>query len=433
MIFSFPELIKKAKQPASAFLGGSAVLAVAGAASAAGDSAALAAAEAAAAEPAVVGKNFPLFFKEGLGEIFIFVIEYNKRLKTINNKINSPYPSFIKEEKREKFMKIAINGFGRIGRPTLRRILEKHPKIEIAAINDLANAATLAHLLKYDSLYGHYGKDVKVNGNNLVVGNQSIKILAEKDPAILPWKDLGIDVVLECTGLFTKHADAKKHIDAGAKKVILSAPSDSPEIPTYLLGVNADKYQGENIISMGSCTTNCLAPVVKIINDALGIKKGFMTTVHSYTNDQRILDLPHKDLRRARAAAQNIIPTTTGAAKTVAKCIPEIEGKLDGLAMRVPTATVSLTDFVCETSKPSDVKEVNKLFIDAAADKLKGILAVTDEPLVSMDFKGDSHSSIVDLPLTMVKDNLVKIISWYDNEWGYACRLAEMSEYIAKK
>jgi len=329
--------------------------------------------------------------------------------------------------------KVAINGFGRIGRPTLRRILDKHSNIEVVAINDLTDASTLAHLLKYDSLYGRYDKEISTENGSLYIDGKSIKILAEKDPAKLPWKDLGIDVVLECTGLFTKIDDAQKHIKAGSKKVILSAPTDSPEIPTYLLGVNADQYQNEAIISMGSCTTNCLAPVVKILNDALGIEYGFMTTVHSYTNDQRILDLPHKDLRRARAAAQNIIPTTTGAAKTVAKCIPELEGKLDGIALRVPTPVVSITDFVCAVLKPTNVKEANKLFTDAANGKLKNILAATNEQLVSMDFKGNSNSSIVDLPLTMVKENLVKVVAWYDNEFGYACRLAEMGEYIVKK
>lgn len=329
-------------------------------------------------------------------------------------------------------IKLAINGFGRIGRPTLRRLLEKHPKCEVVAINDLTDAPTLAHLLKYDSNYGRYDKNVAAEDGALIVNGKSIKILAEKDPAKLPWQDLGVDVVLECTGLFTKIDDAKKHLAAGAKKVILSAPSDSPEIPTYLLGVNADQYKGESVISMGSCTTNCLAPIVKILNDAFGIENGFMTTVHSYTNDQRILDLPHKDLRRARAAAQNIIPTTTGAAKTVAKCIPELEGKLDGFAIRVPTPVVSITDFVCTVLKPTSVEEVNKLFLDVAAKTLKGILTVTDEQLVSMDFKGNPNSSIVDLPLTMVKENLVKVVAWYDNEFGYACRLAEMGECLGK-
>lgn len=330
-------------------------------------------------------------------------------------------------------VKVAINGFGRIGRPVFRRILDNHPNLEVAAINDLTDAPTLAHLLKYDSLYGRYNKDIKVSDSDLIVGDKKIKILAEKEPEKLPWKDLNIDAVLECSGVFTKMEGAKKHLDAGAKKVIISAPSDSEEIPTYLLGVNADKYQGEQIISMGSCTTNCLAPIVKILNDALGIEQGFMTTVHSYTNDQRILDLPHKDLRRARAAAQNIIPTTTGAAKTVAKAIPELDGKLDGLAMRVPTAVVSITDFVCVVKKKTSVEEVNKLFKEAEKSGLKGILSICEEPLVSMDFKGDPNSSIVDLSLTMVKDSLIKVISWYDNEWGYACRLAEMAEYVSKK
>ena len=329
-------------------------------------------------------------------------------------------------------MRLAINGFGRIGRPVLRRILDKHPNIEVVAINDLTDAPTLAHLLRYDSNYGRYDKSVEAKDGALVVDGKTIKILSEKDPANLPWKDLGVDVVFECTGLFTKIDDAKKHLVAGAKKVILSAPTDSPEIPTYLLGVNADKYRGETIISMGSCTTNCLAPIVKILNDAFGIENGFMTTVHSYTNDQRILDLPHKDLRRARAAAQNIIPTTTGAAKTVAKCIPELEGKLDGFAIRVPTPVVSITDFVCLVKKSTTVEKINKLFMDMASGTLKGILDTTDEQLVSMDFKGYSSSSIVDLPLTMVKENLVKVVAWYDSEFGYACRIAEMGEFVGK-
>jgi len=328
---------------------------------------------------------------------------------------------------------LAINGFGRIGRPTLRRILDKHPKIKVVAINDLTDAATLAHLFKHDSLYGQFNGEVKAGAGKLIVKGKEIKILAEKEPSNLSWQDLKVEVVLECSGAFTKIDGAQKHLAAGAKKVIISAPSDSLEIPTYLLGVNADKYQGEAIISMGSCTTNCLAPVAKVLNDELGIESGFMTTIHSYTNDQRILDLPHQDLRRARAAGQNIIPTTTGAAKTVAKCIPELNGKLDGLAMRVPTATVSLTDFVCFVNKKTSVAEINNLFVKKAKEELKGILDVSTEPLVSSDFKGNNNSSIVDLPLTMVKDNLVKVIAWYDNEWGYACRLAEMAEYIGGK
>jgi glyceraldehyde 3-phosphate dehydrogenase len=321
-------------------------------------------------------------------------------------------------------IKLAINGFGRIGRPTLRRILGSHPELKVVAINDLADKETLLFLLEHDSVYGKF----QVSSFKF----QEIKFFQEKDPANLPWKELGIDVVLECSGVFTEIDGARKHIEAGAKKVIISAPSESEEVPTYLLGVNEEKYDAkkDNIISMGSCTTNCLAPVVKILEQNLGIENGFMTTVHSYTNDQKILDLPHKDLRRARAAAINIIPTTTGAAKTVAKTIPELEGKLDGIALRVPTPTVSIIDFICTVKKSVSIGEVNNLFREASEGKMKGILAVSDEPLVSMDFKGDPHSSIVDLSLTMVKDNLVKVVAWYDNEWGYACRLAEMSEFI---
>jgi len=327
-----------------------------------------------------------------------------------------------------KFMRIAINGLGRIGRPTLRRILENHPNLEVVAVNDLADKETMLFLLEHDSVYGHFAI------SNLKSQISKIRFFQEADPTNLPWKELGIDVVLECSGVFTDLAGAKKHLDAGAKKVIISAPSESEEVPTYLLGVNEEKYDSkkDNIISMGSCTTNCLAPVVKILHQNFEIENGFMTTVHSYTNDQKILDLPHKDLRRARAAAINIIPTTTGAAKTVAKTIPELIGKLDGIALRVPTPTVSIIDFICTVKKPASAEEINELFINEAKGKLKGILDVSDEQLVSMDFKGNSNSSIVDLPLTMVKDNLVKVVAWYDNEWGYACRLAEMAEYIMK-
>lgn len=329
--------------------------------------------------------------------------------------------------------KIAINGFGRIGRPTFRQILDNHPKLEVAAINDLTEPPILAHLLKYDSLYGKYDKEIAVRGNELLVDRKRIKILAEKEPEKLPWKDLGIDIVLECTGFFTDYENARKHLEAGAKKVIISAPSDSLQVPTYLLGVNEEKYdpKKDDIISMASCTTNALAPVVKILHENFTIKQGFMTTAHSYTNTQRLLDLPHGNLREARAAAINIIPTVTGAAKTVAKTIPELKGKLDGIAWRVPTPTVSIVDFVCLVKKKTNVEQVNNLFKQAAEGKLKGILGVSEEPLVSMDFKGDSRSAIVDLLLTMVKDNLVKVGIWYDNEWGYACRLAEMAEYIS--
>jgi len=334
-----------------------------------------------------------------------------------------------------KFMsKIAINGFGRIGRPTFRRIIDNHPNLEVKAINDLTEPSTLAHLLKYDSLYGKYDKEIIVRENELLINRKRVKILAEKEPTNLPWKDLGIDIVLECTGFFTDYENARKHLEAGAKKVIISAPSESLQVPTYLLGVNEEKYdpKKDDVISMASCTTNALGPVVKILHENFIIKSGFMTTAHSYTNDQRLLDLPHHDLRRARAAAVNIIPTSTGAAKTVAKVIPDLKEKLDGIAWRVPTPTVSIVDFVCLVKKKTNIEQVNNLFKQATEGKLKGILGVSEEPLVSMDFKGDSHSAIVDLGLTMVKDNLVKVGIWYDNEWGYACRLAELAEYIGR-
>lgn len=333
-------------------------------------------------------------------------------------------------------IKVAINGFGRIGRPTLKIILEKKG-LEVAAINDLTEIKTLAHLLKYDSSYGIYNHEVNFDEEDLLIDDKKIKVLAEKEPQSLPWRDLGVDIVLECTGLFTEYEGASQHIKAGAKKVIISAPAKSQEIKTFVLGVNEEKYQPENdhIISNASCTTNCLAPVVKVLQEAFGVEKGLMTTVHSYTNDQRLQDLPHEDLRRARAAALNIIPTTTGAAKTVTKVIPELEGKLDGLAFRVPTATVSVTDFVCLTEKPTIKEEVNRSFISAAKSaKLKGILGVSNEELVSMDYKGNPYSAIVDLALTyVVGENLVKVVAWYDNEWGYAMRLAELTELVANK
>jgi len=333
--------------------------------------------------------------------------------------------------------KIAINGFGRIGRPTLKRILSQVPGLEIVAINDLTDAPTLAHLLKYDSMYGVYDKNVKGKEGELDIGGKKIKILAEKEPSRLPWKEMGIDIVLECSGVFTEYEGAKKHLEAGAKKVIISAPTKSSEIPTFVLGVNEEKYDSEkdDIISMASCTTNCLAPVVKVLNDKLKIVHGFMTTAHSYTNDQRLLDLPHKDLRRARAAALSIIPTTTGAAIAVTKTIPELGGKLDGIALRVPTPVVSISDLVCVVKTPTSAEEINMLFKKASQTKeLDGILGIEDAPLVSVDFKGNSFSSIVDANYTMVIDEtLVKVLAWYDNEWGYACRLAEMTEYISKE
>jgi len=338
-------------------------------------------------------------------------------------------------------IKVAINGFGRIGRPTFRRILDNHPNLEVAAINDLTDPKTLAHLLRYDSIYGIYGRQVKSTEKALLLDGtkdgKQVQVLAETDPAKLPWKEMGIDVVLECTGHFTDYEEAKKHLEAGAKKVIISAPSKNPEkIPSYILGVNEGKFdpKKDEIVDMGSCTTNCLAPIAKVLHDNFKIVKGFMTTVHAYTNDQRILDLPHKDLRRARAAALNIIPTSTGAAKALGRVLPELEGKLDGIAMRVPTPTVSVVDLVCQVEKKTTAEEVNYTFKKAAQNaRLKGILGIEDAPLVSSDYIGNSFSAVVDAGLTMAQDNLVKVVTWYDNEWAYACRLAEFAEYIGKK
>jgi glyceraldehyde 3-phosphate dehydrogenase len=333
-------------------------------------------------------------------------------------------------------IKIAINGFGRIGRPVLRRILETKKNLEVVAINDLTEPATLAHLLKYDSLYRIYDKNIKAGKNELSIDDKKIKIFAEKDPSKLPWKEQGIDIVLECSGVFTDYEGAKKHAEAGAKKVIISAPSKSKEVPAFVLGVNEEKYDPEkdNVMSMASCTTNCLAPVAKVLNDKLKIVRGFMSTIHSYTNDQRVLDGPHKDLRRARAAAVNIIPTTTGAAKAIGNVIPELKGKLDGIAFRVPTPTVSVLDLICQVEKKMTAEELNyELKKASGTEKLKGILGVEDAQLVSSDFIGNCFSSIVDASLTMVIDDLVKIVSWYDNEWGYACRLADFAEYVGKK
>ncbi|MBZ9569737.1 type I glyceraldehyde-3-phosphate dehydrogenase [Patescibacteria group bacterium] len=334
-------------------------------------------------------------------------------------------------------IKVAINGFGRIGRPTFRRIVEDHPDLEVVAINDLTNPKTLAHLLKYDSLYGIYQKEVKATENSLIIDGKEFKILAEKDPLKLPWKDQNVDIVLECTGRFRDFEEVKKHLTAGAKKVIISAPSKNPDkIPSFVLGVNEKEYDSQkyDILDMGSCTTNCLAPVLKVLDQNFKVIQGFMTTCHSYTNDQRILDLPHRDLRRARAAALNIIPTTTGAAKAIGKVMPELEGKLDGIAFRVPTPTVSIVDLICLVKKETTKEEVNKIFKEASQTReLKGILRVEEKPLVSADFKGDPFSAIVDAQMTMVKNNLVKVLAWYDNEYAYACRLAEFAEYIGRK
>jgi len=332
--------------------------------------------------------------------------------------------------------KIAINGFGRIGRPSFKIAFEKE-NLEIVAINDLTDLKTVAHLLKYDSSYGEYHQTVEIDEQNslLIVGGKKIKYLSEPDPEKLPWQDLGVDIVLECTGIFEDREKAQKHLKAGARKVVLSAPPKG-DIPVYLIGVNEHEYDAEkdNIISNGSCTTNCLAPIIKVLDENFGLEKGFMTTTHSYTNDQRLQDLPHRDLRRARAAALNIIPTTTGAAKTVGLVMKHLEGKLDGISLRVPTPVVSIVDFICNLKKEVTVAEINAAFMEAIkSEKLQGILDATNNELVSMDFKGNPHSSIVDLPLTMANGNLVKVVGWYDNEWGYSNRLVEMAELVGAK
>jgi glyceraldehyde 3-phosphate dehydrogenase len=334
-------------------------------------------------------------------------------------------------------VKVGINGFGRIGRQVLKALLERYPdKVEVVAVNDITDTKTLAHLFKYDSNYGTYKGDVKYTDKSIIINGKEIRVFAEKDPANLPWKDLGVDVVIESTGLFTDADKAKVHITSGgAKKVIISAPAKGEDI-TIVMGVNEEKYDPSkhHIISNASCTTNSLAPVAKVLLDNFGIEKGLMTTVHSYTNDQRILDLPHKDLRRARAAALNIIPTSTGAAKAIGRVIPELDGKMHGVALRVPTPTVSVTDLVCVLQKDVTVEEVNDAFRKAAEGRMKGILGVTDEELVSMDFKGTTYSTVVDLPSTIViGKNMVKVFAWYDNEWGYACRLADLTGYVAER
>jgi len=334
-------------------------------------------------------------------------------------------------------VKVGINGFGRIGRQVLKALFERYPnKVEVVAVNDITDTKTLAHLFKYDSNYGVYKGEVKYTDKTIIIDGKEIRVFAEKDPANIPWKDLGIDIVIESTGLFTDADKAKVHITSGgAKKVIISAPAKGEDI-TIVMGVNEDKYDPSkhHIISNASCTTNSLAPVAKVLLDNFGIEKGLMTTVHSYTNDQRILDLPHKDLRRARAAALNIIPTSTGAAKAIGRVIPELDGKMHGVALRVPTPTVSVTDLVCLLQKEVTVEEVNDAFRKAAEGRMKGILGVTDEELVSMDFKGTTYSTVVDLPSTIViGKNLVKVFAWYDNEWGYACRLADLTGYVAER
>jgi len=334
-------------------------------------------------------------------------------------------------------IKVGINGFGRIGRAVLKNIL-KDPEcsnIEIRAINDLTDPATLAHLLKYDSVQGVFSQKITSNNEEIAIDGKPIKIFSEKEPAKLPWKDQEVDFVIESTGIFTNREAARQHLDAGAKKVIISAPSKNPDI-TVVLGVNQETYLPEqhNIISNASCTTNCLAPVAKVLHDKFFIEKGLMTTIHSYTNDQRILDLPHSDLRRARAANVSMIPTTTGAAKAVALVLPEIAGRLDGMAIRVPTPNVSLIDLVVEVKKNTSNKEVNEVFKEAAREGLKNILRVEDNPLVSIDYNGDPYSSIIDgLSTKVMKDNMIKVLAWYDNEWGYSNRVKDLLKFIVNK
>jgi glyceraldehyde 3-phosphate dehydrogenase len=331
-------------------------------------------------------------------------------------------------------VKVGINGFGRIGRNVLRAAIN-NPDFDIVAVNDLTDANMLAHLLKYDSVHGVLEAEVTVDGNNIVVNGKTITVTAERDPANIGWGEMGVEVVVESTGRFTKRDDAAKHLEAGAKKVVISAPGNNEDI-TIVMGVNEEKYEPANhhVLSNASCTTNCLAPFAKVLQNTFGIKRGMMTTIHSYTNDQQILDLPHKDYRRARAAAENMIPTTTGAAKAVALVLPELKGKLNGMAVRVPTPNVSLVDLVVELEKETTAEDVNGALKAAAEGELKGILAYTDLPLVSKDYNGSTVSSTVDGLSTMVMEgNLVKVISWYDNEIGYSNRVVDLVQYIASK
>ncbi|MFL5703146.1 MAG: type I glyceraldehyde-3-phosphate dehydrogenase [Ktedonobacteraceae bacterium] len=332
--------------------------------------------------------------------------------------------------------RIGINGFGRIGRQSLKAILERHPKdLEVVAVNDLTDTKTNAHLLKYDSTYGRFPGEVEATADALIVNGHTVKVISQRDPAQIPWSDLGVELVIESTGLFTDAEKAAAHLKGGAKKVIISAPAKGEDL-TIVLGVNDNMYDPakHTIISNASCTTNCLAPAAKVLNDAFGIERGLMNTIHSYTNDQRILDQVHKDLRRARTAGTNIIPTTTGAARALALVIPELKGRFDGMSLRVPTVTVSVVDFVATVRKETSKDAINAAFKEAAAGPLKGILDYTEEPLVSMDFRGDPHSSIIDGLSTMVTGgNMVKVIAWYDNEWGYSCRVADLANFIAQK
>jgi len=332
--------------------------------------------------------------------------------------------------------KIGINGFGRIGRLTFRSIKQYHNgKLEITAINDLTDPKTNAHLLKWDSTYGPYPGKVEAGEDSITVDGRKVRVLAERDPGKIPWRDYGVDIVIESTGLFTDGTKAAAHLQGNAKKIIISAPARNEDV-TIVLGVNEDHYNPEkhNIISNASCTTNCIAPVVKVLHQSFGVNKGLMTTIHAYTNDQRLLDMFHRDLRRARAAATNIVPTTTGAARAVTQVIPELKGRLHGLAFRIPVPVVSVIDFVADLAREVNVEQVNQAFLAAAEGPLNGILEYCQDELVSMDFKGNPASAIVDAPSTMViGGNMVKVLAWYDNEWGYSCRLADLAAYVANK
>jgi glyceraldehyde 3-phosphate dehydrogenase len=333
-------------------------------------------------------------------------------------------------------VRVAINGFGRIGRNVLRSAKQSgRTDIDFVAVNDLTDAQTLAHLLRYDSVHGRYPGTVEVSEDGIVVDGDAIRVLSERDPAALPWSDLGVDIVVESTGLFTKREAAAKHLEAGARKVVISAPAKQEDI-TIVLGVNEDAYDADkhDVISNASCTTNCLAPVVKVLTEAFGFRHGVMTTVHSYTNDQNILDLPHKDLRRARAAAMSMIPTTTGAARATGLVLPEVDGRIDGMAIRVPTPDVSLVDLVAELEKDVTAADVNAAFEKAAEGRMKGVLGVSHEPLVSIDYTGNALSSIVDAVSTSVmQGRMVKVLSWYDNEWGYSSRVVDLVSYVAER
>ncbi len=333
-------------------------------------------------------------------------------------------------------VRVAINGFGRIGRNVLRSAKQSgRTDLDFVAVNDLTSASTLAHLLRYDSVHGRYPGTVEVSDEGLIVDGDTIRVLSERDPAQLPWGDLDVDVVVESTGLFTKREAAAKHLEAGARKVIISAPAKEEDI-TIVLGVNEELYDPDqhHVISNASCTTNCLAPVVKVLSDAFGFRHGLMTTIHSYTNDQRILDLPHKDLRRARAAAMSMIPTTTGAARATGLVLPEVQGRIDGMAIRVPTPDVSLIDLVTEVERETTAEEVNEAFREAASGRMQGVLAVSEEPLVSVDYTSDSHSSVVDaLSTSVMQGRMVKVLSWYDNEWGYSSRVVDLVSFVGAR